>query len=83
MSVQELEKNITHLSRDELSAFATWFEEYLADVWDRQIDEDARAGRLDAAANRADKDFEALTQNTTPSSLELGITHVPGSQTVN
>ena len=59
MSVQELEQNVAHLSRDELSTFAKWFEEYLADNWDRQIEEDARAGRFDAAADRADNDFEA------------------------
>lgn len=59
MSVQELEDGVTHLSRDELSMFAKWFEEYFADEWDRQIEEDARAGRLDAAARRAEQDVEA------------------------
>lgn len=59
MSVQELEEGVAHLSRDELSAFAKWFEEYLADEWDRQIEEDARAGRLEAAMRKADEDFEA------------------------
>ena len=59
MSVQELEKSVTHLSRDELSAFAKWFEEYLADEWDRQIEEDARAGRLDAAVRKAEQEIEA------------------------
>lgn len=59
MSVPELEESVAHLSRDELSAFAKWFEEYLADEWDRQIEEDARAGRLEAAMRKADEDFEA------------------------
>lgn len=59
MSVQELEESVTHLSRDELSAFAKWFEEYFADEWDRQIEEDARAGRLDTVLRSAEQDIEA------------------------
>lgn len=59
VSVQELEESVTHLSRDELSAFAKWFEEYFADEWDRQIEEDARAGRLDTVLRSAEQDIEA------------------------
>lgn len=59
MSVQELEESVTHLSRDELSAFANWFEEFLADKWDRQIAEDALTGRIDAAVRRAEQEVEA------------------------
>ena len=35
------------------------FEDYLADAWDRRIEADLRAGRLDEAGRRADDDFEA------------------------
>jgi uncharacterized membrane protein YccC len=59
MSLNELESAVTHLPNEELAAFANWFEEYLADAWDRRIEEDIRAGRLDAAGRRADADFEA------------------------
>jgi hypothetical protein len=31
----------------------------MADRWDRQIEADIKAGRLDAAGERADEDFEA------------------------
>ncbi len=34
-------------------------EEYLADAWDRRIEADIRAGRLDEAGRRAEADFEA------------------------
>lgn len=34
-------------------------EEFLADQWDRQIEADILAGRLNAAGDQADKDFEA------------------------
>jgi hypothetical protein len=59
MSVRELETAVTRLSKEELSAFSQWFEEYLADEWDRQIEADARAGRFDAAGARAKADYEA------------------------
>lgn len=59
MSVQELETAVTRLSPDELARFAEWFEEYRADEWDRQIEADAEAGRLDALGRQADEDFEA------------------------
>ena len=59
MSVQDLEAAVTNLSKDELASFSQWFEEYLADEWDKQIEADALAGRFDAAGKRAIADFEA------------------------
>jgi len=59
MNLKDLEKKVADLSADELHAFARWFEGFLAHGWDRQIEADAKAGRLDAAAKQADADFEA------------------------
>jgi hypothetical protein len=59
MSVVELESAVSCLSREELSNFHHWFEEFIAEAWDRQIEEDAEAGRLDHLAAEADRDFEA------------------------
>lgn len=59
MSLDELETAVTKLPAEELAAFARWFEEYLADAWDRRIEADIRAGRLDEAGRRADADFDA------------------------
>jgi hypothetical protein len=59
MSVQELESAVAALSREELSVFQRWFEEYAAEVWDRQLEEDVKAGRLDHLGAKADRDFEA------------------------
>ena len=50
---------VTSLSKEELTKFSQWFEEYLADEWDKQIEADALAGRFDAAGKRAIADFEA------------------------
>jgi hypothetical protein len=59
MSLQELEAAVGRLPRERLTAFARWFEEYLADAWDRRNEADIQAGRLDEAGGRADADFEA------------------------
>lgn len=59
MSVDELKTAVSRLSAEDLGRFSEWFEEYLADQWDRQIEADILAGRLDVAGERADEDFEA------------------------
>jgi hypothetical protein len=59
VSVNELETAVAQLSADELTAFAQWFEEYLADAWDCRIEADIQAGRLDEAGRHADAEFEA------------------------
>jgi hypothetical protein len=59
MSVEDLESAISRLSAEELARFSAWFEDFMADRWDRQIEADIKAGRLDAAGKRADEDFEA------------------------
>jgi hypothetical protein len=58
VSLDELEAAVAHLPSDELVAFARWFEEYMADAWDRRIEADIKAGRLDEAGRKADADFE-------------------------
>ena len=59
MNLQDLKSAVSALSPSELVAFAQCFEELLADAWDRQIEQDIKARHLDAAAGRADADFEA------------------------
>jgi hypothetical protein len=59
MTLHELESAVSQLPADELTAFARWFEEYVADAWDLRIEADIKAGRLDEAGRRADADFEA------------------------
>ena len=52
-NLQEIETAISQLSSDELTAFRTWFEEFDAEMWDRQFEEDVTAGRLNGLAERA------------------------------
>ena len=51
--IEELEKQIQALSVEELAAFRKWFLEFDAARWDRQIEEDVRAGKLDQLAEEA------------------------------
>jgi hypothetical protein len=59
MSIKELERAVSELPPQEFAEFAAWFEEFAADQWDRQIEADVAAGKLDRLAKQADEDFEA------------------------
>ena len=59
MSVEELQSAVAQLPVEELDRFSRGFEEFLAEQWDRRIEADILAGRLEPAGHRADKDFEA------------------------
>ncbi len=59
MTLQELELAVAKLPTQELQAFTTWFEDFLADAWDERIEADIKSGKLDAAGKRADEDFKA------------------------
>ena len=57
--LEQIEKSVADLSPEELKAFAAWFEALQADMWDRQIEADANAGRLDKLAEQALADHRA------------------------
>ena len=52
-SVPEIEAAIRQLAPDELAAFRDWFADFDSARWDRQLDRDVAAGRLDALADEA------------------------------
>jgi len=51
--LEALEKRISALSAEELVVFRRWFADFDAAAWDRQIERDAKAGKLDALADAA------------------------------
>lgn len=53
MTLSDLENAVLSLSNDELARFRAWFVEFDAEAWDRQIEDDIRAGKLDALADEA------------------------------
>ena len=59
MSVQELESAVAGLSRGELAVFSEWFEKFVAEAWDAQLESDVRAGKLDHLAQQADEQFKS------------------------
>jgi hypothetical protein len=57
-TVKEIEQAVAQLSKDQLAEFRAWYEQFDADVWDRQIEEDIAAGKLDALADAAIADHK-------------------------
>ena len=57
--LEELEKRIRNLSRGELAKFRSWFVEFDHLMWDKQIEADAKAGKLDHLVNEAAADYKA------------------------
>ena len=59
--VQAIEQEIQALSPRELADLREWFAHYDAAAWDRQIERDLAAGRLESLASRAQADHAAGT----------------------
>jgi hypothetical protein len=57
--IKSIEKAIEALPPAELAEFRRWFAEYDGAVWDKQIDADASAGKLDSLAAEALADYRA------------------------
>ncbi|MGD1904279.1 MAG: hypothetical protein ACFB9N_18795 [Geitlerinemataceae cyanobacterium] len=56
--LQEVERAVAQLSTQDFSAFREWFAALEAERWDRQIEADVAAGRLDDLATRALQQLE-------------------------
>jgi hypothetical protein len=65
MTVEEIEETVAKLPPDELAKFRAWFESFEADRFDRKIQSDASAGKLDRLAD------EALAEYRTGRAREL------------
>lgn len=59
MTLEEMEVAITNLSPKELDELMVWFEEYYAQMWDKQIEEDVNSGRLDQLLADVDKEYDS------------------------
>ncbi|MGI0486252.1 hypothetical protein ACN4EK_12500 [Pantanalinema rosaneae CENA516] len=53
----EVELAIKQLPESEIRALANWLQEYLDEMWDRQIEADVAAGKLDHLIARAEADI--------------------------
>jgi hypothetical protein len=57
--LEALEQSVSALSAEELVEFRRWFSEFDAAAWDRQIERDVKAGKLDTLADEALRDHAA------------------------
>ena len=59
MKVQEIESAISKLPAAEVAELAEWFEKYHAQLWDAQIEQDVRDGRLNSLLDEAARDLDS------------------------
>jgi hypothetical protein len=59
MGIKDIEKAIVQLPAKDLDKLAHWLEDYRAQMWDKQIEEDLEAGRLDALLAEVNEEYEA------------------------
>ncbi len=57
--VEQLMKRIQNLAPRDFAEFRAWFLEFEARVWDRQIEADVKAGKLDGLVAEALADYRA------------------------
>ena len=57
--VEQLEQQVQELDPQEFTQFRDWFLELEWDAWDREIERDSKAGKLDALAQKALEDHAA------------------------
>jgi len=57
--VEMLEQTVKQLSPGELAIFRSWFAEFDAAEWDRQIEMDSETGKLDRLAQSAIEEHKA------------------------
>jgi hypothetical protein len=57
--LEELENRIRNLAPEDLAKFRAWFVEFDHVLWDRQIQSDAKSGKLDRLVGEALADYNA------------------------
>ncbi len=58
-TLEQLEQQVLQLSPEDLAKFRTWFLELDHQLWDKQIEADFRAVKLDRLINEARAEFKA------------------------
>lgn len=52
-NVNEIVKAVEQLPQDQLKQFRAWFQKFDVEIWDEQIEEDVKTGKLDVLAQAA------------------------------
>lgn len=58
-ALAEIEAAIKQLPEDDVRQLAGWIQKYLDEKWDRQMEEDLAAGKLDTLIAKAEADIVA------------------------
>ncbi len=58
MSIAEIESAITQLPAKDYAELMAWLQEHHDRMWDKQIDDDLAAGRLDALIGEANDEYK-------------------------
>ena len=56
-NVEKIEQEIEMLDKNELMTLRQWFHEYDTQIWDEQIESDAKSGKLGKLADEAIAEF--------------------------
>jgi len=59
MDVKEIETAIAQLPPAQVAELADWFVEFHANLWDKQIEQDVKTGRLQSLLDEARQDLES------------------------
>ena len=65
-TVKEIEAAIGELPRDEFFDLIAWMKKQFGDAWDRQIEDDVKAGRLNHLAREAHAEYHSGHTRTFP-----------------
>ncbi len=57
-TVKKIEKAVTELPPKRLSMFRSWFEKFDAACWDKQLEADIKAGKLNAIAHKVRENYK-------------------------
>ena len=57
MSIEEIESVIAQLPATDFAELMAWLQEHHGRIWDKQIENDLAAGRLDALMAEADGEY--------------------------
>ena len=58
MSLAEIEAAIAQLPAEDFAALMAWLQNYHDQVWDKQIEDDLAAGRLDKLIGEAEDEYQ-------------------------
>ena len=58
IKIMDIEKAISNLPHNQLAQFRSWFEKFDNEKWDRELEEDVKAGKFTALGKEALEDFK-------------------------